>query len=265
MKYTQLKMIKLVIVFLLVALIAYIALCSLLYSMQRSLLYYPTLPVTASEAEPILMPNESEILRVWHIERPGSKALIYFGGNAEDVAVNIPQFKRIFPNHSIYLLNYRGYGGSSGSPTEDGLHSDAQALYSLVSKEHDHITIMGRSLGTGVAVNLAAKKNIDRLILVTPYDSIVNIAAEIYTFIPVHTLLKDKFDSLSHADKLNMPVLITIAEHDELVPRKRTDNFVAALNPDIANVQVFSDTDHNSICTSPEFEQAIVSFMAEPR
>ncbi|WP_136805881.1 alpha/beta hydrolase [Desulfosediminicola flagellatus] len=256
-------MIKLVIVFLVVVLIGYIALCTLLYSMQRSLLYYPTLPVTTPEAEPFLMHNGEELLRVWHVERPGQDALIYFGGNAEDVAVNIPQFKRLFPNHSLYLLNYRGYGGSSGKPTEAGLHSDAQALYSLVQKEHNNITLMGRSLGTGVAVNLASIKKIERLILVTPYDSIVNVAAGIYKFIPVHALLKDTFDSVSHADKLKNPVLILIAEHDELVPRKRTDNFVAALNPNITNVQVINDTDHNSICTSPEFEQDIVAFMTQ--
>ncbi len=257
-------MLKLVIILVLVALIAYGALCILLYSVQRSLLYYPTLPVTTPEAEPILMENDNELLRVWHVERPGNQAIIYFGGNAEDVAENIVQFKRLFPAHSLYLLNYRGYGGSSGKPTEEGLHSDARALYSLVSKTHDHITVIGRSLGTGVAVNLAATRTIEQLILVTPYDSIVNVAAGIYKFIPVHTLLKDTFNSISHADKLTMPILILIAEHDELVPRARTDNLLTALNPANTRSMIFNDTDHNSICTNPEFEQALMSFIARP-
>ena len=95
-------------------------------------------------------------LQVCVRQRSGPDALIYFGGNAEDVSFSLNEFAAAFPQHSIYMLYYRGYGGSTGSPSEAALHADAQALFDQVQKEHPNIVLVGRSLGSGVAVRLAA-------------------------------------------------------------------------------------------------------------
>jgi hypothetical protein len=239
---------------------AYLAVCVALFILQRSMLYYPTPPVSTSEAEVIWLKNEEQNLKVWHVRRAGGRALLYFGGNAEDVALNIAGFKQLFPEHSIYLLNYRGYGGSSGSPTETGLLADSRALYDLAAQRHTDIDVIGRSLGTGVAVYLAANRPVRRLALVTPYDSMTSLASAFYPYLPVSWLLLDRYDSLGRAESLSGQTLIVVAEHDEVIPRKRTDALIAALRPENTRVQVISAAGHNTIGNSPSYEQALTDF-----
>lgn len=241
---------------------AYLAVCALLYFMQRNLLYFPTLPVSSKDAEAIMFENDNETLKIWHLRGTGTKALIYFGGNAEDVALNIPQFRRLFPEYHVYLHNYRGYGGSSGKPTEKALFSDACVLYDMVAQHHTDIAIMGRSLGTGVAVYLASQRPVNRLALITPYDSMTNVAADHYPFFPVTFLLHDRYDSLERAGKLTAETLILIAQHDEVIPRKRTDALIAALMNEVTIVEVIDATDHNTIGSAVTYEKALSSFFA---
>lgn len=115
----------------------------------------------------------------------GPKALIYFGGNAEDVSLSLPLFSKAFPEYAIYLLHYRGYGGSSGTPSETALRDDAHALFDKVYTEHPSTVVIGSSLGTGVAVHLASQRPASRLILIMSYDSIQDIAAFRFPYIPV--------------------------------------------------------------------------------
>ena len=246
----------------LLLLAAYLAVCAALFILQRTMLYYPTPAVTTSEAEVIWLKSGDQNLKVWHIRRAGSRALLYFGGNAEDVALNIPLFKRLFPEHSLYLLNYRGYGGSSGSPTETGLFADSLALYALAAQSHTEIDVIGRSLGTGVAVYLAVNRPVRRLALVTPYDSMTNVASALYPFLPVSWLLRDRYDSLGRAASLSAQALVLVAENDEVIPRQRTDALIAALRPENTRVKVIASAGHNSIGNSPSYEQALTDFFA---
>lgn len=259
---SRITMLKLTITTLLLALTVYLALCGLLYTMQRALLYFPTPAVSTPEAEVIWLKNANQTLKIWHIPGSSDKALIYFGGNAEDVALNIPQFKRLFPDHAVYLHNYRGYGGSTGTPTEEGLFADACALYDFVSQNHAHISVMGRSLGTGVAIYLATQRDVSRLVLVTPFDSMTNVASNLYPFFPAALLLRDKYNSLDRITGLNTRILILIAEHDEVIPRKHTDNLVAALSPELTRVKVIASTGHNTISDVPSYEKALSDFFA---
>jgi pimeloyl-ACP methyl ester carboxylesterase len=257
-------MIKLTLATVLIALTAYLGLGLVLYTLQRAMLYYPTLPVHSQEAEEIWITNQGLRLKGWHIMGSNNKTIVYFGGNAEDVALNIPSFKHMFPGYSIYLHNYRGYGGSQGKPTEEGLFSDALAIYDHLKNTSSNITVMGRSLGTGVAVYLASKRTVSNLILVTPFDSMTSVASGLYPFFPVAMLLRDRYDSLSRADQLTMPILIVTAENDEVIPRRNTDNLVSALQQKNTTIQVIPGTGHNTIGTSHLYEKVLVDFLSHP-
>lgn len=231
----------------------YLGVCALLYAYQRSLLYFPQ-PRTYGTAETtatLRLPDVSLSLSV----RPhqGPKALIYFGGNAEDVSRSLPAFSAAFPEHSIYLLHYRGYGESSGSPSEEGIHADALALFDEVHAEHAEVTIVGRSLGSGFATRLASERPVSRLVLVTPYHSMEEIAAGHYPYIPVRWLFKDKFESWRYAARITAPTLLVAAEHDEVIPRASTESLFHHFLPGIARMVVLRGTGHNSISNSPEY------------
>lgn len=243
------------------AVFAYLALCAFLYMRQRTMLYYPTIAVTYAGAESFWLSNEGQRLKVWHISGNSDKALIYFGGNAEDVSINIPQFKALFGNYSIYLHNYRGYGGSTGAPTENGLVSDARALFDHLQDKHEHISVMGRSLGTGVAIALASERRVNRLVLVTPYDSMAHLASTYYPFFPVSLLLKDTYDSLSRSTGIDIPTLLLIAEHDEIIPRRISESLSSALKSVHTTVTVIRGAGHNTIETFPSYEKALTAFL----
>src|SRR5262245_27191313 len=119
-----------------VAATAYAVLCAVLFVFQRALIYYPQPSSGARGGTLMTLPGVDERVLVTTLPREGERALIYFGGNAEDVAMNLPEFRSVFSGYSIYLLHYRGYGGSGGRPTEDGLVGDGMALYDYVRRQH---------------------------------------------------------------------------------------------------------------------------------
>lgn len=257
-------MIKLTLTVLLLSSAAYVALCSVMYALQRSMIYFPTPEVQTDEAQAFRLINEGLSLKVWTTSEKSNKALIYFGGNNEDVSGNIGKYKQLFPDHTVYLHNYRGYGGSEGKPTEEGFFADALALYDHLAEEHDSIDVLGRSLGTGVAVYLASERNVENLALVTPYDSITNVAAGQYPYLPVRQLLKDRFDSLARAGRLSANTLLLIAENDELIPTRLSHKLAAALDPAHTRVITVGGVDHNSICQSPSYDRELYSFFSTP-
>lgn len=256
-------MLKLTLTILLLSSAGYAAVCSLMYALQRSLLYFPTPEVETSEASAFRLNNEGLSLKVWTASEKSDKALIYFGGNNEDVSGNIAKYRKLFPNHTVYLHNYRGYGGSEGKPTEEGLFADALALYDHLAEKHDSIDVIGRSLGTGVAVYLASQRDVENMVLVTPYDSITSVAADQYPYLPVRRLLKDRFDSLARAGMLTANTLLLIAENDELIPVELSHKLAAALNPEQTRVVTIPDADHNSICQSPRYDRELNDFLTE--
>jgi pimeloyl-ACP methyl ester carboxylesterase len=151
------------------------------------------------------------------------------------------------------MLHYRGYGGSSGKPTEEALHSDARALYEMVHARHPDVIVVGRSLGSGVAVQLAATRQVTRLVLITPFDSIVNLASRQFPFVPVDLLLRDRFESWRYAPQVTAPTLIIAAANDEVVPRESTLALFNAFGPGVATMTTISGAGHNSISSSPGY------------
>ncbi|MEE4312960.1 MAG: alpha/beta fold hydrolase [Desulfofustis sp.] len=249
----------------LIAALGYGAVCLLLFLRQRDMLFYPTPARSAAsvDAHLLRLQSDGETLRVWRVGDSSERALIYFGGNAEDVALNCTSFKQLFPGWTVYLPNYRGYGGSSGTPSERGLFADALALYDHVRQHHPDVAVMGRSLGSGVGVFLAAQREVDRLVLVTPFDSMAHLAATYYPWVPVQLLLRDRFDSRSRAGSLTMPTLVLIGEQDEVVPAAVSASLVAALPAETTSVETIEGAGHNTIGSSPHYERALARFLAQ--
>ena len=241
--------------------LVYAAFCAYLYVAQRSFIYFPTPESRAAPAEDIRFDVDGATLQIWRVNGDNADALIYFGGNAEDVALNTADFLALFPGRALYLVNYRGYGASTGSPSETALIADALEVYDYVSATHANIAVIGRSLGSGIAVQLAASRDVERLVLVTPFDSILNVARSAYPIFPVSLLLKDRYDSMSHADAIDIPTILLIAEHDEFIPMKGSRSLGAALNPALTTVTVIEDARHNTIQNYRQYTAALAGFL----
>lgn len=232
--------------------IIYLGLCGVLFINQRNLIYFPQLRSINSGTTLTLSTDDAQVL-VTTNQRKSTEALFYFGGNAEDVSYSLPSFSTAFPDHAIYLLHYRGYGGSSGSPSETALFTDALALFDKVHAEHKNIVVVGRSLGSGVAIHLASVRPVARLVLVTPYDSLLEIAARQFRYFPVRWLLLDKYESWRYAERITTPTLIVAAEHDEVIPRANTEALYKHFRAGVASFKVVGGAGHNTISESPEY------------
>lgn len=247
------RMLRILISLLALAAILYLLACLLLFVFQRSLIYFPQ-PRSMGSATTVLELSEPDAKVLVSVRlHTGPNALIYFGGNAEDVSLNLLPFSQAFPDQALYLLHYRGFGGSAGSPSEAAIEQDALALFDKVHTEHHHITVVGRSLGTGVAMRLASERPISRLILITPYNSLLGLAESRLSFFPVKWLLKDKYESWRYASLITVPTLLIAAEHDEIVPRTSTEQLYAQFSTGVASLQVIPDKGHNSISDSPQY------------
>lgn len=259
--HSGVSMLKLVGSLLAFVLLLYAGACVYLYVNQRAFLYFPTPAVHLPDTHSFALQAQGETLKIWRIGQ-GGNALIYFGGNAEDVAQNIPQFAAMFARHTVYLVNYRGYGGSTGKPTEAGFFQDAIVLYDALRAQHREITVIGRSLGSGVALFLASVREVHKLVLVTPYDSIARIAQRSFPAFPISVLLTDKFDSSSRAAAIQAPTLVMLAEVDLVIPRANSEALIAALiNAPAVSVDVVPATDHNSISTDSRYWKRLREFL----
>ena len=249
---------------LLLPLLAYLALCALMYFGQRSQIYFPVRESDPPGAAAIrLAMADGADLKIWVVPRPGPHALVYFGGNAEDVAGNLPAFASAFPAHSLYLMNYRGYGGSGGVPSESALLADAAALFDYLRPRHPQISVMGRSLGSGVAVHLASVRDVHRLVLVTPYDSLVNVASEHFRYLPVGWLMRDRYESAKRVPAVRAPTLVVIAGADEIIPRQRSEALVGAFPAAQVRSELLPGATHNGLDQMPQYLERVEEFLAE--
>lgn len=228
-----------------------------MYLWQRSLIYFPLPSAFASAGSTLTLPADGANLTVSVRPHAGPKALIYFGGNAEDVSASLPFLAGAFPDYAIYALHYRGYGGSSGKPSEQALHADALVLFDKVRVDHPIIAVVGRSLGSGVAVRLASRRPAARLVLVTPYDSFEKIASAQFPYFPVRWLLTDKFESARFAPAIRIPTLLLQAELDEVIPAASTDRLTAAFTPGVASRVIVRGATHNTISEFRQYADAM--------
>lgn len=236
---------------------AYAVFCTALFLCQRSLIYFPqSREINSPQSTMILSAQGAELVLTVH-QHTGQKAIVYFGGNAEDVSLNLPSFEKAFPDHALYFLHYRGYGGSSGAPSEEVFHNDAITLFDKVQTDHQDITVIGRSLGSGVAVRLSSQRTPSRLVLITPFDSFQEIVADQFRYAPIKWLLLDKFDSGKYARKITIPTTIIAAENDEIIPISSTKKLFEHFGKGVASMKIIPATGHNTISNSIEYLSAI--------
>jgi uncharacterized protein len=239
------------IVFAIAALI-YAALCLALFLAQRSFIYFPQ-PKSAFGDSPLTLHVDNATVLVSTRPLPGSEAVIYFGGNAEDVSYSLQSLAEAFPKRSLYALNYRSYGGSTGKPSESALIADALVLFDRVHLDHTHVTVIGRSLGSGVAIHIASERPVERLVLITPYDSLVTIAASQFRYFPLTWLMLDKFESWRYAPKVTALTQLIAAQNDEVIPLSSTEALLRHLPQSSATLTVIPGVGHNTISESPQY------------
>ncbi len=236
-------------------LLIYLLLATAVWAFQRALLYHPQ-PQGAAVRTVLVQGAQATVHAAVHAPEH-SAAVLYLGGNAEDVSQTLPTLAQAFPTRAIYALQYRGFGQSQGQPTEPDLVADALALAQQVLGSHSRLTLVGRSLGSGVAVQvaaaLAAEPKLDRLVLVTPYDSMGLVAQGHYPWLPARWLIKDKFDSAAHAPRVQVPTLLLVAERDVVVPKARAQGLMQAFKPGHARWVELPGTDHNTIGAHPRY------------
>ena len=164
-------------------------------------------------------------------------------------------------NKTVYFVDYRGYGSSSGKPSEKALFIDALNIYDRLKTQHGKISVIGQSLGSGVAIYLATKRDIQKMILSTPYDSIESVAKSNYPFYPISLLLKEKYDSLTRASAVTTDTLILIAEKDRIIPKKHAYKLASAFNTDLLTIVELPGVGHNTLTQHPHYESVIVDFL----
>ncbi|MCK5680526.1 alpha/beta hydrolase [bacterium] len=254
---------KSVIIIFTISFMLYATFCIIMYATQRHQIYFPTPPSRNSMAENFLLPVTGAKLKIWALHQDCEPAIIYFGGNAEDVAGNISGFTQLLPTYAIYMVNYRGYGGSTGKPTETALCDDAVTIFDVLAEKHRNISVMGRSLGSGVAVHLASLRPIKKLVLVTPFASLAGIAKTHLPFLPISLLLKDRYDSAAKTSEIKAQVLMIIAENDEIIPRKQSEILLEAFAEKPCKVVIIPTAGHNTLDNYKQYYQALKSFFSK--
>jgi fermentation-respiration switch protein FrsA (DUF1100 family) len=214
---------------LVLAVAGYAGLLALMYMFQRAMMYIPdatrVAPAQAGlprAAEVTFASSDGEKLLAWYLPPDAGKPLvIYFQGNAEGLAARVGRFTWLTADGTgLLALCYRGYGGSSGTPSEDGLIRDAEAAYGFARERTpaQRIVLFGESLGTAVAVALAAGHDVAAVILDAPFTTAAEVGAAAYPFAPVRWLMKDKFRSDERIGRVTAPLLVLHGEQDRIVP-----------------------------------------------
>ena len=242
-----------------------------LYVFQDRMIFFPqATPLQNKEqfAEFALSLEHEDIrLQGWYV--PGAISatrplVVYYGGNAEEVSGNLWDRHR-FEAGGFLFMNYRGYGGSEGKPSQKTLCRDALFLLdTLVVREKiplDQVVLMGRSLGSGVAVHVAAHREVRGVILITPFDSLLNVARHHYPIMPVKLLLKHPFDSAALAPHIDIPALVVMGDRDNIIPNKYSTRLATLWGGPVDTVMI-EGRGHNDIQLDGQFWQAINTFLS---
>ena len=249
----------------------------LIYFLQERLIFFPQ-PLTQDplKANPGVAIEEVNLivsdrvrLHGWLVKATPAPSpaplLIYFGGNAEEVSW-LASTAGQYAGWSLLMLNYRGYGRSEGKPGEAELFADALQIYDYAARRADagRVAVIGRSLGSGVAVYLAALRPVAGVILVSPYDSVESVAKGVYPFLPIGLMLKHRFDSLARAPGVKAPLLCLVAGDDRVIPRPHSERLYAAWGGK-KQWREIPGTGHDDVAGEPDYWRAIADFLTDLR
>ena len=253
------------------------AVLMLIWTMQRRLMYFPTVGVPApaeiglTDVEPVTFETtDGLVLSGWFVAASGPSprvTVLVFNGNAGNRAHRGP-LAAAFHRHGlqVLLVDYRGYGGNPGAPTENGLASDSRAARAYLAGRPDvdasRIVYFGESLGTAVAIDLAVEHPPAALVLRSPFTSMADVGQHHYPFLPVRLLLRDRFAAIDQIRRIQVPLLVIAGGHDRIVPIENSRRlYDAAVAP--KTLLVLPDADHNDaeLLAGEVMIRAIVRFL----
>ncbi|HQY47797.1 MAG TPA: CocE/NonD family hydrolase [Usitatibacteraceae bacterium] len=191
-------------------------------------------------------------------------AVMYFGGNAEEVTASAREAGRRYGRRAVLLVNYRGYGDSGGKPGEAALVADALALHDWLSRhprvDAARIAVHGRSLGSAVAVQLAAARPVRCAVLTSPFESLAAVGRAHYPWLPVGMLLRHRFDSAAAAARVRIPALVIHAGADTIIPPAHSDRLAQAWGGPVERLALEA-FGHNDLDLDPRVDPAIAAFL----
>jgi len=254
-----------------IALCLYAGVAAVLYLTQRSLMYFPetihTMPAQAGlpEAEEVpLTASDGVRISAWYVApQDGKPVVVYFHGNGGALRYSVPRFRKLIgAGIGLVALEYRGYGGNGGSPSERGLVADGEAAYTFAAARYPakQIVLWGQSLGSGVAVAIAAENPVGRVILEAPFTSAAAVASIRYWYMPVRLLMKDQFHSDRRIRKVTAPLLILHGVHDRVVPYAMGERMFELANKP-KHIVRFLDGGHENLDANGAL-QAVARFIA---
>ena len=226
--------------------VAYLAILALLFGFQRQLLYPAGKEPPSLERaglvgvmEPVTFDTEDGLtLLSWYRPPPvvSAPVILFIHGNGGTIEHRAGKARVYIPaGFGLLLLEYRGYGGNPGSPSEEGLYDDGRAALAFLAAHgiaSAHVVLFGESLGTGVAVQLAVEQRAAALVLEAPYSSIADVAQSHFPLLPVWWLVRDRFDSVAKVGRVGVPLLVLHGERDQTIPvRFGRALFAAASEP----------------------------------
>lgn len=255
------------------ATIVYLMVLAILFVMQRSMLFVrtterPMLNIAALEPrrEIVCLTTADGLnLRAWYFPaaRAGAPVVLSLHGNAGDIGNHIPVSKFLIDaGYGVLALEYRGYGGNPGSPSESGLYDDARAAFAFLQQQgvpDRDVVLFGESLGTGVAVEMATEHQVGAVVLRSPYTSIADVAALELWYLPVRWLVRDRFDALSRIGSIKSPLMVFHGDSDTLIPMALGRQLFDAA-PEPKTWLTVPGAGHNDVQT-PAAEESVLHFL----
>lgn len=240
------------------------------YGYQEKLIYLPP----PDNRDTVMIPEESRISfdvngvtlsGIFQFSGNNKLTLVYFGGNAEDVVFNYFKFKENL-NVNFFAINYRGYAGNSGKPTSKGILLDSDNVLLQIRERfqipQNKLVLMGRSLGSAITSQLITSTDVVAIILITPFDSLLSLAKKRMPLLPVSLLLKHHLDTVKQAKDAKIPLLMIVAEHDQVVPYEHSQKVFDQWQHEDKKLVLIKNTGHNNVHNHTDYYGAINNFLA---
>ena len=251
----------------------YVLLVVAVFIMQRSMLYpaarqTPDIAAAGVEGLRVVTTETADGLTLSHWYRPPvdgqAPVLVVFHGNAGHLGDRVPKLAELMEaGFGMLFAGYRGYGGNPGQPSEEDLTADARLLLDWLAAQGiapQRTVLYGESLGTGLAVKMAAERPVAAVILESPYTSIAEVAQMHYWYLPAKWMIRDKWNSMDHIGQIGAPLLVIHGARDRTVPLRYGRRLFEAA-PDPKEMLVLDGADHNDLYDFPQVSERIIDFL----